>query len=137
MQPATDLWPLLLYAALVIGGVAGVLGLSYFLGGRQRGRASGEPYESGIRPIGSTRERFPAQFYLIAALFVIFDLEAAFLFTWAIAFREVGWEGYVGAVIFIGVLLAALAYEWKRGALDWATGRYGRAPGGRARGAGR
>jgi len=123
METATALWPLVVYAALVIGGVAAVLVLSHLLGTRPRGRDTGEPYESGVAPVGTARQRFSAQFYLIAAFFVIFDLEAVFLFTWAIAFREVGWAGYVEALVFIAVLLAALAYLWRLGALDWGTAR--------------
>jgi NADH-quinone oxidoreductase subunit A len=115
------LWPLAVYFAAVILLVAGMLALSYLLGQRHRARATGEPYESGIVSTGSARLRFSAQFYLIAMLFVIFDLEAAFIFAWAIAFREVGWVGYVGVLVFIGVLVAALIYEWRTGALDWGS----------------
>src|SRR5262245_23406282 len=101
-----------------------MLALSYLLGQRHQERATGEPYESGIVSTGSARLRFPAQFYLVAMLFVIFDLEAVFIFAWAIAFRELGWGGYVGALVFIGVLVAALIYAWRLGILDW--GSYGR-----------
>ena len=113
------LWPLVVYFAAVILLVAGMLALSYLLGERHRARAMDEPYESGIVSTGSARLRFSAQFYLVAMLFVIFDLEAVFIFAWAIAFRELGWAGYVGVLIFIGVLVAALVYAWRRGALDW------------------
>jgi NADH-quinone oxidoreductase subunit A len=100
-----------------------MLTLSYLLGQRHRERATGEPYESGIVSTGSARLRFSAKFYLIAMLFVIFDLEAVFIFAWAVAFRELGWAGYLGALVFIGVLVAALIYEWRIGALDWGDGR--------------
>jgi NADH-quinone oxidoreductase subunit A len=103
--------------------VAGMLALSYLLGQRHRERATGEPYESGIVSTGSARLRFSAKFYLIAMLFVIFDLEAVFIFAWAVAFRELGWAGYLGALVFIGVLVAALIYEWRVGALDWGSVR--------------
>src|SRR5262245_59580896 len=96
-----------------------MLCLSYLLGQRHHERATSEPYESGIVSTGSARLRFSAKFYLIAMLFVIFDLEAVFIFAWAIAFSELGWGGYLGALIFIGVLFAALIYEWRIGALDW------------------
>jgi len=125
------LWPLAVYFAAVILLVAGMLALSYLLGQRHQARATGEPYESGIVSTGSARLRFSAQFYLIAMLFVIFDLEAVFIFAWAIAFREVGWTGYVGVLVFIGVLVAALIYEWRLGALDWGSkGRKARQVGG-------
>lgn len=117
------LWPLLLYSAAVLVLVAGMLGLSYVLGERHREKATGKPYESGIPPTGSARLRFDVKFYLIAMFFVVFDLEAAFLFAWAIAFRELGWLGYVEVVIFVGVLLVALIYLWRVGALDWGPSR--------------
>jgi NADH-quinone oxidoreductase subunit A len=117
------LWPLAVYSAAVIVMVAGMLVLSYLLGQRHQERATGEPYESGIVSTGSARLRFSAKFYLIAMLFVIFDLEAVFIFAWAVAFRELGWAGYFGVLVFIGVLVAALIYEWRVGALDWGGGR--------------
>jgi NADH-quinone oxidoreductase subunit A len=115
------LWPLAVYFAAVILLVAGMLALSYLLGQRHQAKATGEPYESGIVSTGSARLRFSAQFYLIAMLFVIFDLEAVFIFAWAIAFREVGWIGYAGVLVFIGALVAALIYEWRLGAFDWGS----------------
>jgi NADH-quinone oxidoreductase subunit A len=115
------LWPLAVYFAAVILLVAGMLALSYLLGQRHQSRATGEPYESGIVSTGSARLRFSAQFYLIAMLFVIFDLEAVFIFAWAIAFREAGWAGYIGVSVFIGILVAGLIYEWRLGALDWGS----------------
>jgi NADH-quinone oxidoreductase subunit A len=102
---------------------AGMLGLSYVLGERHREKATGKPYESGIPPTGSARLRFDVKFYLIAMFFVVFDLEAAFLFAWAVAFREMGWLGYVEVLVFVGVLLVALIYLWRVGALDWGPGR--------------
>ncbi|HEX5084273.1 MAG TPA: NADH-quinone oxidoreductase subunit A [Blastocatellia bacterium] len=115
------LWPLAVYFAAVILMVAAMLAVSYLLGQRHQARATGEPYESGIVSTGSARLRFSAQFYLIAMLFVIFDLEAVFIFAWAIAFREVGWIGYAGVLAFIGALIAALIYEWRMGAFDWGS----------------
>lgn len=115
----TALWPLLLYFALVIIVVIGMVGLSYILGQRHQDQATNQPFESGILPTGSARLRIPAQFYLVSMLFVIFDLEAVFLIAWAIALRNVGWMGYVGALVFIGVLVAGFLYEWRMGALDW------------------
>lgn len=113
------LWPLALYAAIVGFLVVAMLGLSYVLGQHHQDRATGSPYESGILSEGSARVRFPAQFYLVAMFFVIFDLEAVFLFAWAIAVRETGWKGYAEVSLFIIVLLASLAYLWRIGALDW------------------
>ena len=113
------LWPLALYAAIVGFLVVAMLGLSYVLGQHHQDRATGSPYEGGILSEGSARVRFPVKFYLVAMFFVIFDLEAVFLFAWAIAVRETGWKGYAEVSLFITVLLATLAYLWRIGALDW------------------
>ena len=114
--------PRVVYFVLVVCVTATMLA-SYVLGQRHRDLGAGTPYESGIVSEGSARVRFSARFYLIAMFFVVFDLEAVFLFAWAVAAREAGWAGYWEAVIFIGVLLAALIYLWGVDALDWATER--------------
>lgn len=116
------LWPLIVYTALVVLVIATMLA-SFMLGQRHGDPATGKPYESGIVSEGSARVRLSARFYLVAVFFVVFDLEAVFLFAWAVAARDVGWAGYWEAVIFIGVLMAALVYLWGVGALDWATER--------------
>jgi NADH-quinone oxidoreductase subunit A len=115
------LWPWLVYLAATIVLVVGMMVLSYVLGQRHSERETGEAYESGILATGSARVRLSVKFYLVAVFFVIFDLEAVFLFAWAVAVREVGWRGFVEALIFIAVLAAALAYLWQLGALDWRT----------------
>jgi NADH-quinone oxidoreductase subunit A len=115
------LWPLVLYFFAVLAIVAAMVGISFFLGERHRERTTGEPYESGISPTGSARLRFEAKFYLIAVFFVIFDLEALFIFAWAVAVRELGWAGYIEMVVFIIILLAALVFLWRVGALELTT----------------
>ena len=117
-----NLWPLAVYVAIVGMLVVAMLSLSFVLGQRHEDRATGSPYESGILSEGSARVRFSAKFYLVAMFFVIFDLEAVFLFAWAVAVRETGWTGYAEALLFITVLLATLAYLWRVGALDWGQG---------------
>jgi NADH-quinone oxidoreductase subunit A len=117
------LWPLAVYFAAVLLLVGAMLGLSYVLGQRHHEPATGIPYESGVLPEGSARVRFSAQFYLVAAFFVVFDLEAVFLFAWAVAGRELGWRGYGEVSAFVAVLVCALAYLWRTGALDWAPRR--------------
>jgi NADH-quinone oxidoreductase subunit A len=119
----TALWPMVVYCGAVIALVASMLALSHILGQRHTDRATGEPYESGIVSTGSARLRLSADFYLVAMFFVIFDLEAVFIFAWAIAFREVGWAGYMEILVFIGILIAALIYLWRQGGLDWGTVR--------------
>jgi NADH-quinone oxidoreductase subunit A len=115
------LWPLAVYVAAIILIVAAMLGLSYVLGQRHRESATTEPYESGVVATGTARVRFDIKFYLVAVFFLIFDLEAAFLYAWAVAVRETGWPGYIEVLIFIGVLAAALVYLWRLGALDWGS----------------
>jgi len=128
---APILWPLLVYAVLVLVVAAGMLVLSHLLGERRDRGGKGVPYESGIVPTTSARLRFGIKFYQVALFFVIFDLEAAFLLTWAIAFRDLGWAGYIEAVIFMAVLLLALVYLWRVGALDWGPGALRHEDGGR------
>jgi NADH-quinone oxidoreductase subunit A len=96
-----------------------MLGLSFVLGQRHKERATGEPYEGGIVSAGSARLRFSSQFYLIAMLFVIFDVETVFIVSWAIAFQELGWYGYIGVMVFVILLFVVLIYEWRNGALDF------------------
>jgi NADH-quinone oxidoreductase subunit A len=113
------LWPLVVYFGLVMLLVAVMIGLSALLGERHTGRAAGDPYEAGILSTGGARLHLSVKFYLVAVFFVVFDVEAAFLFAWAVAVRELAWVGYVEALVFIGILVAALAYLWRAGALDW------------------
>lgn len=113
------LWPLLVYGAIVLSLVGAILGISYVLGQRGKGRAVGEPYEGGIVSEGSARIRFSSQFYMVAMLFVIFDVETVFILSWAIAFRELGWYGYAGVAVFMVMLVVVLIYEWRMGALDF------------------
>lgn len=114
------IWPLLVYTGAVLLLVVGVmLGVAYLLGQKHKDRATGEIYESGIAATGSAQLRFSAHFYLVAMFFVIFDLEAVFIVAWAISFKEVGWTGYAGVAVFIGILLVVLLYEWRIGALDF------------------
>lgn len=118
-QYTFPVWPLLVYGAAVLLLVGVMIGLSYLLGQRHQERATGEIYESGIVTTGSARLRFSAHFYLVAMFFVIFDLEAVFIIAWAISFKELGWTGYFGVLVFIVILLAVLIYEWRSGALDF------------------
>jgi len=119
LASSTPAWTLFVYAAAVVFVVAAMIGISHVLGPRHSERATGDPYESGNLPTGSARLRVPVNYYLVAVFFVIFDLEAAFLFAWAIAVRQAGWSGFVEASVFIAVLLVALVYLWRQGALDW------------------
>ena len=94
--------------------------VSYVAGGRDWGRAKNQPFESGVVSTGGAHVRFSAKFYLVAMFFVIFDVEALFLYAWAVSVRESGWAGFIEVTIFVAVLLAGLIYLWRLGALDWA-----------------
>ncbi len=84
----------------------------YYLGSRAKGRTKNTPYESGLDSVGSARLRFPSKFYLVAMFFVIFDVEALFLYAWAVSVREAGWAGFIEAFVFINVLLVGLIYHY-------------------------
>src|SRR5215212_7173158 len=114
----SNLWPLLLYAGLVVFLLSAILILSSLLGQHHKDRATDLPYEGGIQQTGSARLRFSAQFYLVAMLFVIFDVEAMFIMLWALGFYELGWPGYIGVAVFIAQLVVVLVYEWGIGALN-------------------
>ena len=118
------LWPLLLYGAIVVGLVVIMLGLSFVLGQRHKEHATNEPYEGGILSTGSARLRFSSQFYLIAMLFVIFDVETIFLLPWAIIFMGDDFSftkfALVEMFVFIGILVVGYYYAWRKGALEWA-----------------
>lgn len=116
----TVLWPLALYAACAIALVVVMLGLSALLGERHTGPSTGIPYEGGIAATGTAHVPFPAKFYLVAMFFVIFDLESAFLFGWAVAARQLGWVAYGEMLVFVAVLVITLWYLARTGALDWA-----------------
>ena len=113
-------WSFGIFLLGIVGMCCFMLFVPYFLGGRDWGRAKNDPFESGIVPQGGARLRVSAKFYLVAMFFVIFDVEALFLYAWAISIRDVGWLGFIEAAIFIFVLLAGLFYFCRVGALDWA-----------------
>lgn len=114
------LWPLAVYAAAVLVVVAGMIGISYVLGQRHRERATVEPYESGVPATASARLRVSPRYYVVAMLFVVFDVEAVFIVVWAVSLRETGWPGFLAALAFLAVLMAVLVYEGRAGAFDFA-----------------
>ena len=114
-----ELWPLVVYFIAVIALVLTMLVLSWLLGQQRANASTNDPFESGIVSVGGAQSRISVDFYLIAIFFVIFDLETVFIFAWAIAFFELGWTGYAAILVFIFVLVIALIYEWRSGALDW------------------
>jgi NADH-quinone oxidoreductase subunit A len=116
----TNFWSIAAY----VGGLGFLLFVMLvvplWLGGKAWGRAKNDPFESGVVSQGSARLRLSAKFYLVAMFFVIFDVEALYLYAWSVSVRESGWVGFAEAVLFIGILLAGLFYLIRIGALDWA-----------------
>ena len=96
----------------------GLLSLAAVLGPRRYSPAKFIPFECGSDPIGSARERFGVKFYMVALLFIVFDLEAVFVYPWAVLLRELGWSGYIAMAFFAFTLVIGLAYVWKKGALE-------------------
>ena len=111
--------PILFLMVLSIGQAVGMVILSQVLSPTRPTPAKATPYESGITPLGNTRERFSVKFYLVAILFIVFDLETIFLIPWGVMFRELGLFGLVEMLVFMVVLLAGYLYAWKKGALRW------------------
>lgn len=116
----SSLWPLVVYFVSILALVGTILALSALLGERSpMERARAEPFEAGVVHIGSAQMPLSVEFYLVAIFFVIFDLETVFIFAWAVAFYELGVFGFLAISVFILILVVALIYEWKSGALDW------------------
>lgn len=116
-------WAFTIYVIAALGLCSLMLVAARYLGGRSKARAKHVPYESGLDSVGTARIRFSSQFYLVAMFFVIFDVEALFLFAWAASVKEAGWIGFIGATVFIITLLAGLYYLVRIGALDWVPER--------------
>lgn len=110
---------LALFTVLVLAFVASQLFIASWLGEKKPTAEKARPYESGIIPTGSARLRYPVPFYLVAIFFLVFDVEGAYIFSWAVACEELGWAGWLQMTFFIGLLLVGLAYIWKNGGLDW------------------
>ena len=115
--------PVAIYIVLVILTGAAMLGLPNLLGPRKSIPGKGSPYECGVPPLGETRQRFSIRFYLVAILFVLFDIETVFLIPWAVNCRELfgsmGWVVLAEMLVFIGILFTGYIYAWRRGGLDW------------------
>jgi len=111
--------PILIFMILVTGfALVSVIG-SMILGMRKPTPEKQAPYECGMQPVGTARERFSVKFYLVAMLFLLFDIEAVFLFPWAVVYRDLKLFGFFEMLLFIAVVLAGYVYVWKKGALEW------------------
>ncbi len=121
---AETYFPVLLQAVIAMAVAAGILIASYVLGKRVRNRVKDLPYECGITPTGDARERFSVKFYLVAMLFILFDIEAIFLYPWAVVFRELKMFAFLEMLVFVILILSGFFYIWKKGALDWAESEH-------------
>lgn len=110
---------ILIYMGAVVFLAAAILGLSAWVGVKRPTREKLSPYECGIQPVGDARDRFSVSFYLVGMLFILFDVEAVFLYPWAVVYKELRWFGFLEMLLYIVILLAGYVYIWKKGALDW------------------
>ena len=118
--------PLLIHF-LVAGALAGaIVLLSYLVGHRKPTLAKMSPYECGMQPVGDARERFSVKFYMVAMLFIIFDVEAVFLYPWAIILKDLKMFGFWEMMVYIGIVLVGFLYVWKKGVLEWGGASSGR-----------
>jgi NADH-quinone oxidoreductase subunit A len=120
----TELYfPVLVQALLAMATAAGLLTVSYLLGKRVRNRVKDMPYESGVVPTGDARRRISVKFFLVGVLFILFDIEAIFLYPWVVVYRELKMFAFVEMLVFVVLILSGFFYIWKKGALDWAASR--------------
>jgi NADH-quinone oxidoreductase subunit A len=111
--------PILIMVIVAIGFAAGTLVASHFLGRRVNDPAKAAPYECGVTPVGTARERFHTRFYLVAMLFIVFDIETVFIYPWAVVYKQLAIFGLIEMAVFVAILLAGLVYVWGKGALEW------------------
>lgn len=111
--------PLLLHLCVALAIAVGMVVLSTLLGRHKYSKAKMSPYECGMAPVGDARQRFSVKFYLVAMLFILFDVEAIFLYPWAIILKELKMFGFWEMLVYIGIVMAGLVYIWKKGVLDW------------------
>lgn len=114
-------FPVLVQALIAAAIGAGMIGISALLGKRAKSPQKDTPYESGVAPTGSARERFSVKFYLVGMIFILFDIEAIFLYPWAVVFRKLKIFGFFEMLIFVALVLVGFFYCYKKGALDWST----------------
>ena len=115
--------PILIMLGLGAGFAGGSVLLSQFVGPSKPTAEKSAPYECGMPPVGDARERQSVKFYLVAMIFLLFDIEVAFLYPWAVSLRDLGWPGFVQIVTFFLILLVGFVYVWRKGVLDWGSRR--------------
>lgn len=114
-------FPVLVQVVIAMALAAGLIGASSLLGKRAKSPLKDTPYESGMAPVGSARERFSVKFYLVGMIFILFDIEAVFLYPWAVVYRELKMFAFAEMFIFVVLVLVGFFYVWKKGALDWSA----------------
>ena len=112
-------FPILLQILIAMAVAAGMIGASLLLGKRAPNKVKDSPYECGVQPVGSARERFSVKFYLVAMIFILFDVEVVFLYPWAVVYGELGWYGLLVMFLFFDLILWGYFYVWKKGVLNW------------------
>ena len=115
-------FPVLLQIFIAMAVAGGMVAGSFFVGKKIRNPVKDMPYECGIVPTGSARERFSVKFYLVAMVFILFDIEAIFLYPWAVVYRELKLFAFLEMLVFVALVLCGFFYIWKKGALDWSPG---------------
>ncbi|HUA87044.1 MAG TPA: NADH-quinone oxidoreductase subunit A [Bryobacteraceae bacterium] len=118
---AQSWFPVLVQVLIAAALAAGLIGASTLLGKRAKSPLKDTPYESGMAPVGSARERFSVKFYLVGMIFILFDIEAVFLYPWAVVFRELKMFAFTEMFVFVALILVGFFYVWKKGALDWSA----------------
>ena len=112
-------FPVVVQIIIAFAVAAGLIGISTLLGKKGKSPLKDTPYESGMAPVGSARERFSVKFYLVGMIFILFDIEAVFLFPWVVVFRELKLFGLAEMFVFVVLVLVGFFYVYKKGALDW------------------
>ena len=110
---------LVIFGVLILIFIASQLFVAHWLGEKKKSKEKSRAYESGVIPTGTARLRYPVPFYMVAIFFLLFDVEAIFIFSWAIAYKELGWAGWLQISFFIIVLILGLIYIWNKGGLEW------------------
>lgn len=113
--------PILIQLILAAGLAVALVAISELIGWRRKSKVKSQAYECGVTPQGNARSRFAVKFYLVAIIFILFDIEAVFLLPWAVEFRKLKWLGFVEMLVYIAIVLAGFAYIWKKGVFDWNT----------------
>ena len=118
---AETYFPVLVQILIALAVAVGMIGASALIGRRVKDKAKNSPYESGMKPVGDARHRFSVKFYLVAMVFILFDIEAIFLYPWAVVYRELKLFAFVEMLLFIVLVLCGFFYIWKKGVLDWSS----------------